>query len=69
MHPSQAKPLKDFKGAKVLELVEDHDGDTYRTVCTVRLAGRVHMLHAKGVKTPKHVMDLVPDGGDAACHA
>lgn len=34
---TQAKPLKGFKGARVLELVEDHDGDTYRAVYTVRL--------------------------------
>lgn len=27
-HPS-AKPLKDFKGAGVLEVVENFDGDTY----------------------------------------
>jgi phage-related protein len=27
-----AKPLKGFKGSGVLEVVEDFDGDTYRTV-------------------------------------
>ena len=63
--PAHAKPLKGFKGAGVLELVEDHDGDTYRAVYTVRLADRVYVLHAfqkkskKGIKTPKHVSDLV----------
>lgn len=35
-HPA-AKPLKGFKGAGVLEIVEDHRGDTYRAVYTVRL--------------------------------
>jgi phage-related protein len=30
-HPN-AKPLKGFGGAGVLEIVEDHDGDTYRAV-------------------------------------
>jgi len=65
MHPPQAKPLKGFKGASVLELVEDHDSDTYRAVYTIRLTGTVYMLHAfqkkskKGIKTPKHVIDLV----------
>lgn len=31
-----AKPLKGFKGAGVLEVVDDHDGSTYRAVYTVR---------------------------------
>lgn len=39
-HPD-AKPLRGFSGAGVLEIVEDHRGDTYRAVYTVRLAGRV----------------------------
>ena len=29
---AQAKPLKGFAGAGTLEVVEDHDGDTYRAV-------------------------------------
>lgn len=63
-HPD-AKPLKGFKGAGVLEVVEDHDGDTYRAVYTVRLAGAVYVLHAfqkkskKGIATPKADIDLV----------
>jgi phage-related protein len=36
-----AKPLRSFSGAGVLEIIEDHQGDTYRAVYTVRLAGRV----------------------------
>ena len=35
-HP-RAKPLQGFGGAGVLEVVADHDGDTFRTVYTVRL--------------------------------
>jgi phage-related protein len=63
-HP-HAKPLHGFGGAGVLELVEDHDGDTYRAVYTVRLAGRVYVLHAfqkksrHGISTPKADIDLV----------
>jgi phage-related protein len=63
-HPS-AKPLKGFKGAGVLEIVENYDGDTYRAVYTVRFSAAVYVLHAfmkksrSGVKTPKHEMDLV----------
>lgn len=57
--------MKGFKGSSVLELREDHDGDTYRAVYTVKLGDRVYVLHAfqkksrKGVKTPKHVIDPV----------
>ena len=60
-----AKPLKGFKGAGVLEVVEIHDGDTYRAVYTVRLVKSVYVLHVfqkkskKGVQTPKHVIELI----------
>jgi phage-related protein len=43
-HPD-AKPLKGFHGAGVLEVVEDDDGNTYRAVYTVKLAGVVYVLH------------------------
>ena len=53
-HPD-AKPLKGYKGAGVLEVVDDFDGDTYRAVYTVKLAGVVYALHAfqKKSKTGK----------------
>jgi phage-related protein len=60
-----AKPLRGFGGAGVLEVVEDHDGSAYRAVYTVRLAGRVYVLHVfqkkakSGVKTPKAEIELV----------
>jgi len=44
--PERAKPLKGFKGTGVAEILEDHDGDTYRAVYTVRFAGHVFVLHA-----------------------
>ena len=44
-HPD-AKPLKGFKGAGVLEVIEDFDGDTYRAVYTVKFDGAVYVLHA-----------------------
>ena len=56
-HPD-AKPLKGFKGAGVLEVVDDDDGSTYRAVYTVKFAGVVYVLHAfqkkskSGIKTP-----------------
>lgn len=60
-----AKPFKGFGGGGVLEVVENHDGDTYRAVYTVRFAGAVYVLHAfqkkskAGIKTPKKDMDLI----------
>ncbi len=60
-----AKVLKGFGGAGVLEVVSDHDGDTFRTVYTVKLAGAVYALHAfqkkskKGIKTPPAELDIV----------
>ena len=59
-----AKPLKGV-GAGVLEIVSDHRGDTYRAVYTVRLAGRVFVLHAfqkkskRGIATPYMDMALI----------
>ena len=41
-HPA-AKPLQGFGGAGVLEIVEDHDGDTYRAVYTVRFAEIIYV--------------------------
>ena len=63
-HPD-AKPLKGFKGAGVLEVVEDDDGSTYRAVYTVKFAGVVYVLHAfqkkskSGIKTPQAEMETV----------
>jgi phage-related protein len=60
-----AKPLKGFGGAGVLEIVEDHHGDTYRAVYTVRFETSVYVLHAfqkkskTGIKIPKGDMDLI----------
>ena len=63
-HPD-AKPLRGFGGAGVLEVVDDFDGDTYRAVYTVKLKGIVYALHAfqkkskKGKKTPQQDLELV----------
>ncbi len=60
-----AKPLKGFGGASVLEVVEDHDGDTYRAVYTVRFAEAVYVLHAfqkksrKGIATPPQEIEKI----------
>ena len=63
--PDHVKPLQGFKGAGMLEAVEDYDGDTYRAVYTVKLAGVVYVLHCfqkkskTGIATPKQTMDLI----------
>lgn len=67
------KPLKGIvKGAGVLEIVEDHDGDTYRVVYTVRFSEVVYVLHAfqkkakRGIQTPKHEVDMIRRRYEAA---
>jgi phage-related protein len=46
-------------------VVEDHSGDTFRAVYTVRFEGVVYVLHAfqkkakKGIATPKQDIELV----------
>ena len=64
MH-SDAKPLKGFGGAGVLEVVDDDQGDTYRAVYTVKFAEAVYVLHAfqkkskQGRKTPPQDMEMI----------
>src|SRR5438094_4203531 len=56
-HPN-AKPLKGFGGAAVLEVVEDESGGTYRAIYTVKFEGIVYVLHTfqtkskAGTRTP-----------------
>ena len=62
---ADAKPLKGFGGAGVLEILEDEDGGTYRIVYTVKFAEIVYVLHAfqkkskTGSKTPKPDKKLI----------
>jgi phage-related protein len=64
---ANAKPLKGFGGAGVMEIIENDSGGTYRTVYTVRFAAAVYVLHVfqkkskTGKKTPKHEIDLIRD--------
>src|SRR6266705_5830655 len=63
-HPD-AKPLKGFKGAGVLEIISDFDGNTFRAVYTVKLRGVIYVLHAfqkksrKGIKTPLNEIEKI----------
>lgn len=65
-HPD-AKPLKGFRGASVVEIVEDFDGDTYRAVYTVKFAEAIYVLHAfqkkskRGSATPRHELTLIEE--------
>jgi phage-related protein len=49
----------------VFEIVEDHRGDTYRAVYTVRFAQAIYALHCfqkkspTGIKTAKTDVDLI----------
>lgn len=69
---AQAKPLKGFGSAGVLEVVESGAGSTYRAVYTVKIAGAVYVLHCfqkkstAGIATPKPDMDLIRDRLKAA---
>ncbi|MDX1410911.1 MAG: type II toxin-antitoxin system RelE/ParE family toxin [Nitrospirales bacterium] len=62
---THVKPMKGFKGSRVLEVIEDFDGDTYRAVYTGKFANAVYVLHTfpkkskKGIATPKRDIDLI----------
>ncbi len=62
-----AKPLKGFSGAGVLEVIEDNLGDTFRAVCTVKIGDSIYVLHSfqkkskRGIETPKQEIDLIRD--------
>jgi phage-related protein len=62
-----AKPLKGYGGAGVLELVEDFHGDTYRAVYTVKFARAIYVLHVfqkkskQGSKTPHGDLDRIKE--------
>ena len=63
-HPD-AKPLSGFGGGGVREIIDCHDGDTYRCVYTVKFSDLVYVLHAfqkksvKGIATPQIEIDLI----------
>jgi len=63
-HPD-AKPLKGFHGAGVLEIVDDDDGQTYRAVYTVKFVDTIYVLHAfqkkstRGIATSQRDVELI----------
>ena len=52
-------------GEGLVEIIDDHDGDTYRAVYTVRFEGVVYVLHAfqkkskSGIATPRKDLALI----------
>ncbi len=60
-----AKPLKGFGSASILEVVENSEGNTFRAVYTVKFVNVVYVLHCfqkksvTGIATPKPDMDLI----------
>ena len=65
-HHQSAKQLKgELRG--LMELVDDFDGDTYRAIYTVKLAGVVYVLHVfqkkatHGIATPHREIALIKE--------
>jgi len=58
-HP-HAKPWKG-EGPGVLEIVESHDGDTYRAVYTIRFEAAIYVLHAFQKKSPSGIRTATSD--------
>ena len=62
---NQAKPLKGFGGASVVEIVENQQGNTWRAVYTVQFVEAIYVLHAfqkkskAGIATSKYDLDLI----------
>jgi phage-related protein len=43
---------REREGPGILEVVKNHDGDTYRAIYTVRFTDAVYVLHAFQKKSP-----------------
>lgn len=60
-----AKPRKGFGGARVMEIVDRHETNTYRAVYTVQFADTIYVLHVfqkkskKGIATPQKDLELI----------
>lgn len=65
--PHNAKVLKGFGGAKVLEIKESLDKNTYRAVYTIKIKNYVFVLHCfqkksnKGIRTNKKDINLIKE--------
>ena len=59
------KPLKGFGGAKVMEIIDRYDTNTYRAVYTVQFSDVIYVLHSfqkkskSGIATPQKDIELI----------
>lgn len=58
--PPSAKHWKS-EGAGVLEIVEDHRGDTFRVVYTIRFEQAIYVLHCFQKKSPSGIRTASTD--------
>jgi phage-related protein len=62
---ANAVPLVGFGSSKVLEVIIDESGDTFRAIYTVKFKEAVYALHAfqkkskRGRETPRSEMELI----------
>lgn len=62
---ASSKPLKGHAGAGVLEVVEDHAGNTYRAMYTVIFPTAVYVLHifqkksTQGIQTARRDLEVI----------
>jgi len=62
-----AKPLKGFKGTKVIEIAVSYQTDAYRTIYTVKFGEFIFVLHAfqkkskTGIKTPQKHINIIKE--------
>lgn len=62
-HPQSAKPLRGL--GSVMELVDDHQSGTFRTIYLARFDDAVYVLHCfkkkskSGIATPQQEIDLI----------
>ncbi|MEI6669532.1 MAG: type II toxin-antitoxin system RelE/ParE family toxin [Acidobacteriota bacterium] len=60
-----AKPMRGFGGARVMEIVDLHDTNTYRALYTAQFGEAIYVLHAfqkkskSGIATPARDIALV----------
>jgi hypothetical protein len=59
------RAAKGFGGARVMEIIDRYDTNTYRAVYTVQFADVIYVLHAfqkkskRGIATPQKDLDLI----------
>jgi phage-related protein len=60
-----AKPLKGFGGARVMEIIDRYDTNTYRAVYTAQFSNVIYVLHAfqkkskSGIATTQKDIELI----------